>query len=255
MWQILQVHDEPEMREPVLLVSISTSIPQYQLLYSQAKELSNYLLKKLNFKLLASIYSASMPPEVKIREDGTVSLFSNHFYHYKNEEKDLILLAGDSSPLTEHYSFADLILSYAQRLKVKELFSIGARWTENPISPFEFPKVLGFSTDEEGLKRLRDSEVILLRDEPAQYFSNLIVGMAPLYGIRGYKLSVNHGEPRPHPKSSIALLKVLQRLIDLKVDLSELENYANQFNAEIKNLLGSIGLELIPEDKSKDIYF
>ncbi|GBC75747.1 hypothetical protein HRbin06_01069 [archaeon HR06] len=209
------------------------------------------MLNKLNFELFASVYSSSMPPEVKIREDGTVSLFVNHFYYYKGEQ-DIILFSGDSSPLSDHYEFSDLILSYAQKFKVKELYSIGARWAEPLISPFEYPKVLGFATDEYGLKKLEENGVILVKNEPAHYFSNLIVGLAPFYGIRGYKLSVNHGEPKPHPKSLIVLLKALERLIKLKVDLSELEEYAKYFNMEIEDILSSLKDSSNPP--KKDIY-
>ncbi len=99
---------------------------------------------------------------------------------------------------------------------------IGARWTQPVLSPVEAPKVLGFSSDEEGVSRLKEIGVAILKSESAFYFANVIVPLAKLHGIRGYKLSVDHGEPIPHPKSSIAILDVLSKLIQLDVDSSDL---------------------------------
>ena len=39
---------------------------------------------------------------------------------------------------------------------------------------------------------------------------------------QGYKLSVDHGEPIPHPKSQIAILEVLSKMFQLDVDMSDL---------------------------------
>jgi proteasome assembly chaperone (PAC2) family protein len=222
MWEHLRVFDSPKFtREPILLVSLSTANPQYQLLYSQARELSKYLLRKLGFKLLASLYCSAMPPEVEIAGTGVADLVSCNFYHLRGK-RDVILFAGHSSPTTEEYDFCRAVLDYSKKLGVKELVSVGARWVESPTSPTQFPKVLGFSTDAEGVQWLRQNGVTLLEDETAFYFANLIVALAPWYGIRGFKVSVNHGEPRPHPKSLMAILKVLEKKLELEVDVADL---------------------------------
>ena len=222
MWQRLDVEEQVQPKDPVLIVSVSTSMPQYRELYSQARELAEFMLRKMNFRRFASLYSSAFPPACLIREDGTAGLVSDRFY-YCPGKRDMILLAGDSSPTDDQHGFSDSVLSYAKVLGVKEFFSIGTRWTEQPISPLEVPKVLGFSTDVKGIRDLEASGVQIIRDEPAPFFASLIVGRAQLFGMRGYKLSVNHGEPLPHPKALIEFLKVLSQMIGFKVDTSELE--------------------------------
>jgi uncharacterized protein len=247
MWSKLQIQSQPgTFRNPVLLVSVSTSNLQYRLLYSQARELGRYLVRKLDFKLMASLYSSAMSPEIRIAKSGIASLASNNFYVYSGSARDYILFAGHSSPVEEEYEYCDLVLSYARKLGVKELISFGARWTEPVLSPLEPPKVLGFASDDVGIKRLNEVGVTVIKSESAFYFSNLIVPLSKFYDMRGYKLSVDHGEPSPHPKTLIGFLNVLYKLADLEVDHSDLD-YASKELAEAIQKAEVEGLELDEE--------
>jgi proteasome assembly chaperone (PAC2) family protein len=222
VWQRFEIHRTPTLKKPVLLVSLSTSIPQYQAMYSQARELANYMLKKMKFDAIASLYSSALPPEVEVREDGTVSLTVIRFYLSRGE-KDLVLLAGDSSPLDDQYQFTDAVLEYARKLGVKEMYSVGPRWTEAPAYPSQAPAVLGFASDSVGVEDLRSNGVELIKEEPAPFFASMVVGMAGDYGMRGYKVSVNHGEPMPHTRSVQKMLEVLSKMIGFEIDLAELQ--------------------------------
>ncbi len=227
MWLRLTGESEVHLNDPILIVSVSTSLPQYRMLYSQARELAKYMLKKMEFERFASLYASALPPAFLIREDGAAGLITDRFYHHTGK-RDIVLFAGDSAPVDEQYEFVDAVLSYARRLEVKEIFSIGARWTSQPISALDVPKVLGFSTDLTGVQDLMMSGVQIMKDEPAPFFASLVVGQAELYGMRGYKLSVDHGEPFPHPKSVTELLRVLSRMIGFEIDVTELEEEARR---------------------------
>jgi proteasome assembly chaperone (PAC2) family protein len=223
MWKRLEIISEQSgLRDPVLLVSVSTANPQYRLLYSQARELGKYLLKKLEFKQIATLYSSAMSPEIRISRAGISSMLSNNFYLHSGKSRDYLLFAGHSSPLESEYEYGQTVLDYAQKLGVTELISIGARWSQPVLSPTEAPKVLGFSSDEIGASKLQDAGATIVKSESAFYFANVIVPLSKLHGIRGYKLSVDHGEPIPHPKSLIAIFDVLSRLIQLQVDTNDL---------------------------------
>ena len=104
MWKRLDLHsDLGPLRDPVLLVALSTSNPQYRVLYSQARELGKFLLKKMDFKLVATLYSSSIPSEVKISNEGIGNIVSNNFYVSSGKKRDYMLLAGQSSPVTDEY--------------------------------------------------------------------------------------------------------------------------------------------------------
>jgi proteasome assembly chaperone (PAC2) family protein len=221
MWERLEVDKTPVAEDSVLLITLSTMVPQYRDLYSHGKELAKFLQRKLEFTKLASLYSSSLPPEVGIEDDGLARLRSNHFYSHSGKRR-IIMLAGDGSPFDDQPQYAHTVLSFAQRLGAKEVISIGARWSESPVPPGALLKPVGFATDVAGVKELEGLGVTITKNEPGPFFPNLVVGMAAGYGMRGYKVGVDHGEPMPHPKSLIQILGVLSKMLAIDIDLKEL---------------------------------
>ena len=215
LWFDLRETGKSKVASPTLVVAVSTSMPQYRALYSQARELANFMLEKMKFEEVASVRSSAFPPEVIVTEDGTAALPSCRFYLSKGKKK-VLLFAGDTSPMDSQYEFASAILEFAKKLGVKEVVSVGARWAENPLPPEADPDVKGFATDEAGVEKLKQHGIKILTDEPAPFFASLVVALASEHGMRGYKLSVDHGEPIPHPRSVRRLLKATSALTGLE---------------------------------------
>ncbi len=234
MWEkVVEEGGRPRLKDPVLVVALSTSNPQYRALYSQAREVGKYLLKKMDFAKLATLYASALPPATVISEEGTARFVSARFYHHSGE-RDVVLLAGDTSPTDDQYEFCDAVLDFAKELGVSELISIGTRWTE-PAAQHDFKaSVLGFATDKKGVDELEGYGVTIIKDEPAPFFASLVVALAAAHGIRGYKLSVDHGEPSPHPRSVAELLRVLSKMVKLQVDTTDLETAAKELAANLE---------------------
>ena len=223
MWLNLEKAKEPKLRNPTMVVAVSTSMVQYKALYSQARKLGEYMLKKMKFERIATVHSSAFPPEVLVREDGISALPACHFYLSKGRS-DLVLFTGDTSPMDDQYEFAHLLLDYAKELGVKELYSVGARWAENPLPPEANPEPTGFATDRVGVAKLKKHGVKVLSEEPAPFFASMVVAMAKEYGMRGYKLSVDHGEPSPHVRSVARMLGVLSTMVGFEVPLEDLKS-------------------------------
>lgn len=221
MWLHFESNLKVKLRNPVMVIAVSTSMPQYKALYSQAREVADYMLKKMKFEKIGTVRTSAFPPEVLVREEGVSSLPECAFYLSRGK-RDLVLFAGDSSPMDEQYEFAQFILEQAEGMGVKELYSIGARWTENPLPAEAPPQTTGFSTDSVGVSKLKKHDVKILEDEPAPFFASMVVAMAREHGIRGYKLAVDHGEPSPHVRSVTRLLEILGGAAGFRVDLEEL---------------------------------
>ncbi len=235
MWEkIVETGERPKLRNPVLVVALSTSNPQYRSLYSHARELGEFMLKKMDFKKFATIYASALPPAIVISDEGTARLVSASFYHFSGG-RDVVLLAGDTSPTDDQYEFCDAVLQFAKELGVVDLISIGTRWTEAVALPTFTPKVLGFATDQRGVDELTGLGVTIIKDEPAPFFASMVVAMAEERGIRGFKLSVDHGEPIPHPKSLVELLLVLSKMLSFEVDAADLEASAKEMEANLKD--------------------
>ena len=221
MWIDFEEDGKLQLNEPILVVAVSTSNPQYRALYSQAREMADYMIRKLGLEKVGTVRSSAFPPEVILREAGISSLPECSFYRGRGK-RDILLFAGDTSPMDEQFELAQFLLAKAESLGVKELYSVGARWAENPVSPDAEPQASGFATDAKGVSNLKSHGVKVLGDEPAPFFASMVVAMAADFGMRGYKLSVDHGEPSPHTRSVIRLLEILGSMAEFEVDLSEL---------------------------------
>jgi proteasome assembly chaperone (PAC2) family protein len=222
MWIDFEEGRTPAPKNPALIVAVSTSLPQYKALYSQARELADYLLRKIEFKKIGTVRASAFPPEVLVRHDGLSTLPECSFYISRGK-RDLVLFAGDSSPADEQYEFAQFVLKVAKDMGVEELYSVGARWSETPLPAEADPKTTGFASDSTGVANLKKHGVSILGEEPAPFFASMVVAMAKDVGIRGYKLSVDHGEPSPHVRSVTKLLEILSEMADFEVDLAELK--------------------------------
>lgn len=218
MWLVIERERTPNLSEPAMVVAVSTSMPQYRAMYSQARELGEYMLQHMQFRRAATIYCSAFPPEVIVRDGGISTLPQCHIdLSREGAGRDILLLTGDTSPMDTQYEFAETVLGYAVELGVRELYSIGARWAENPLPPEADPEPNGFSTDSVGVAKLRKNGVKVLTEEPAPFFASMVVGMAGKQGIRGFKLSVDHGEPSPHTKSVARLLGALSSMAGFKI--------------------------------------
>ena len=222
MWLKIEGKELPKLKEPVLLVATSTSSQQYRALYSQARELANYMLQKMEFEKEVTFYSSAFAPEILVKENGVSVLPACHIFLHRGK-RDVLLFTGDSSPMDDQYEFARAVLEFARKAGVKELYSIGARWSENPVSAFQDPELNGFASSTTGAARLEEHGVKLIKGEPAPFFASIVVAMAGSYGMEGYKISVDHGEPIPHARSVIRMLETLSEMIGFKIDLSELK--------------------------------
>jgi len=234
MWERLEVEEMPATEESVLLVALSTMAPQYAPLYSHAKELSRFLLRKKEFKRFATHYSSSLPADVVIGDDGIARLRANHFYSSAGRRR-IVMLAGDGSPFDEQQEYAHSVLSFARQLGAKEVISVGARWSETPVPPGVLSRPVGFASDAAGVKELEGLGVTITKSEPGPFFPNLVVGMAGEYGMRGYKVGVDHGEPQPHPRSIMLILEVLSKMLGVDVDVKELATRAKELEREGKD--------------------
>ena len=112
-----------------------------------------YMVKQLNAKKIAHLYSPHFPYFVLVNKKGNVRLLRGTFYYWKNPNgpNDLILFTGDSQSQTieGQYEIADKMLDFSQKHNVKTIATIGGYRMESK----EKPKVFIAATSQELLDK------------------------------------------------------------------------------------------------------
>jgi uncharacterized protein (TIGR00162 family) len=182
-----------------------------------------YLIKKLNAKKFAHLYSPHFPYFVLVNKKGNVRLLRGAFYFWKNSNgpNDLILFTGDSQSQTieGQYEIADRMLDFAQKHKVKTIVTIGGYRMETK----EKPNVFAAATDKELLDIALDAgAVVSSSGSPIVGTAGLILGLARFRKISAVCLL---GETRgylPDPLAARSVLEVLKTAFHFDVDLEGL---------------------------------
>jgi len=185
---------------------------------------TRYLIKQLNAKKFAELYSPHFPYYVLVNKRGSVRLLRGNFYFWKNNagENDLIFLTGDSQAQTieGQYEVSSSILNFVSKLNTKLIITLGGYRKEVE----EEPKVVAVSTNPKILKKaLQAKALVSSSGNPIVGTAGLLLGLAKFQNIDALCLL---GETRgylPDPLAAKSVLEVLQRMLGIKVDMSDLD--------------------------------
>lgn len=185
---------------------------------------TKYLVKKLNAKKIAFLYSPHFPYHVIVNNKGGARLLRGEFYFLKSEnsQNDLIFLTGDSQAQTIEGQFevANSILDFVEKKKVKTIITIGGFRNEVEGDP----KVVAVSTNPELFDcALKAKAVASEVGTPIVGTAGLLLGLAKFRKIDAICLL---GETRgylPDPKTAKSVIGVLQGILGLTVDLKDLD--------------------------------
>jgi len=203
-----------ELKNPVLI----EGLPGLGIV---GKIVVRYLVKQLKAQRFAELYSPHFPYYVLVNKKGNVRLLRGEFYFWKNQtgENDLLLLSGDSQAQTieGQYEVASCILDFAAKTGAKLLITVGGFRKETE----EKPRVMAVSTTPELLKKALEAQAVSSPPgNPIVGTAGLLLGLARFRKMDALCLL---GETRgymPDPKAAKSVLEVLQRLLNIPVDMS-----------------------------------
>jgi len=216
-----------------------------------------HLIDSIGAKKFAEIYSKDFPPQVFINIDGTIKLVNNELYYWKatgRKQRDLLLLTGDYQGLSSsgQYELTDTILQIATDLKVKQIFTLGGYGLGKEIKE---PRVLGATTSKKLVTKMKKAGVLFKENEPGGGIigaSGLLLGLGTLYGLEGVCLMGETPGYLVDPKSAKAVLKILAKVLNIKIDLSELERKAREIESIAQQLRD---LEQMAREKPDDLQY
>lgn len=184
-----------------------------------------YMVKQLNAKKLAELYSPFFPNHVITDSRGSARLPRADFYFWQNsaEERDLIFLTSDAQAqnIQGQYEVVDAFLSYAKEMEVEHVIAIGGYSSKIQDKS---TRVVCASTS----KRLLDSALkagaeVSPMGNPIVGLAGLTLGLAEFRGIDATSILGETAGHMPDPAASKNVLTVIQRFLDLDLDLEPLD--------------------------------
>jgi len=181
---------------------------------------TRFLIRQLNAKKLAELYSPHFPYYVLVNKKGSVRLLRGEFYFWKNEagENDLMLLTGDSQAQTieGQYDVASCILDFAQKHGIKMIVTIGGYSSSRKAEL----KVIGAATSIRLIDQLKKTGVIVDRaGTPIVGVAGLVLALAKSKGLEALCLLGETTGYTPDPGAAKNVLQILARLLRLDIDL------------------------------------
>jgi len=219
-----------ELKNPILI----EGLPGLGLV---GKIATRYLIKKLDAKKFAYLYSPHFPYFVLVNKKGSVRLLRGTFYFLRNqtEGNNLILFTGDSQAQTieGQYEISDCILDFARQHNVKMIVTVGGYRMEVK----DKPKVIAAATNEEVLNEALQARAVLSSmGNPIVGTAGLILGLSRFKKIDALCLL---GETRgylPDPKAAKSVLEVLKTMLSINIDLAGLNEEIEKADKMITRL-------------------
>tara|TARA_Y100000817_G_scaffold215604_1_gene169552 strand:+ start:206 stop:964 length:759 start_codon:yes stop_codon:yes gene_type:complete len=194
-----------------------------------------HLIEKLDAKKCVEIYSSNFPPQVLIDDDGIVNLVNNELYYFKgkNKTRDLLFLVGEYQGMdaTGQYELCTELISLVKKIGVTTIYTLGGYGLGKLVPE---PRVLGAATSPEIIELFKSADVEFIDGEPGAGIvgaSGLLLGLGKLQGLHGGCLMGETSGYMVDPKSASVVLKSLQKLLKVKIDLSDLEERAKQVDS------------------------
>jgi hypothetical protein len=175
---------------------------------------------------------------VTVDDAGRAELISVDLHHVEVGDRDLLVLTGDQQAASGvgHYRIADAVLDIAEETGVERVLALGGIPTGELV---EDHAVLGAATGDALIETLESVGVEFRENEPEGGIvgiSGLLVGLG---GRRGLEAACLMGETSGYlvdPKSAQAVLGVLQELLAFEIDLTELEERAEEMEEVVARM-------------------
>jgi len=211
----------------------------------------NYLKNQLGATFLCEIspddFFAATGATVKKQIIKSPESPKNQFFYYKSStaENDILFFQGSAQPIPHlEYEFAKQILKFAMSFDVKFVYTTAAAPSDMHFK--DNPRVFAAPNHKDLLRTLLEYKVHFMGEGTIAGLNGLLVSVAAEMGLKGVCLL---GEipfftaQIDFPRASLRILEVLAKLLKIKMDLVDLELYAEQKEKEIEPLASLLSKE------------
>ena len=233
---------DPDLREPVLVEGLPG-------VGHVGKLAAEHLLEEYDGDPIRRVYSEYFPPQVSV-ENGRTKLACVEFHAVSIDGTDLVVLTGDhqAQDTVGHYRLTETILDIAQEFGVERAIALGGVPTGELV---EDHSVLGAATTEAFIDDLDTAGVEFREDEPAGGIvgiSGLLLGLGERRELEASCLMGETSGYLVDPKSSKAVLEILQEVVGFSVGFASLEDRAEEMEEVVRRIEELEGGMNVPSD-------
>ena len=232
---LIKLRARPKLNSPVLLAA-------WPGVSNVATITASYLKSKLAFKELGEINAAYFFDPIGVLARNNVveapQFPLSQLYYWKNKGgNDLILFVGDDQPATNTYEMANCVLDMAARFNASRVYTFAAALTR--IHHTEPSQVWGVATSPDLISELKQHD--LLKNSALQIagLNGTLMGVAKERNIEGICLVSevsNYTSRIDNPMAALAIMQVLIKMLDIKIDLNDLAERAAETRERLKEM-------------------
>ncbi len=204
------------------------------------KLVADHMVEELHAEKIIEIYSPHFPPQVMVKEDGTIKQVKNEIYARRGEngEPDLLIIIGDYQSATNegHYELTSIFLDIAESYKVRRIYALGGYGTGQFVDK---SSVMGAATSVELVEEMKTQGVLFQENEPGGGIigvSGLLLGLGALRGLDVVCLMGVTSGYLVDPKAASEVLRVLSGILGIEVGMQALEERAK----EMEKIIGKL---------------
>jgi len=197
---------------------------------------ADHLVSSFELKKVAEYSSATFPPQVSVKEDGTVDPPKGELYFAPTKRgKSLFVFTADAQPTTSEgeYELSDAVVKFVKKCGVKKVYTLAAYITGSFSNS---PKVYGAGTSRDMVESLTENGVNLMKDGGISGMNGLLIGVAALRGLEGACLLGETSGYVVDAGASKAVLELLAKVVGFDVDTSKLKEKAEETQKVISQL-------------------
>jgi len=193
-----------------------------------------HLIRKLKAEKFAEVFSPHFQDAVFATAEGDVRRPSIEFYLARIGNRDLILLYGNTQPLTRYgqYEVSGKSLDLVKSLGCQTVVSFAGLRRDQLQGP---PKVFCTTSDFETLENALKEGVNTISGE-VYGMAGIIIGLARLKEMHGLCLLTETLGTYPDQKAAKAVLEKFGALFELDFDLSDLDSAATSLKDRLETL-------------------
>ena len=213
--------EKVKMKSPILV----EGLPGIGLV---GKIAADHLRAELKAELVAELYSPHFPHQVIMQKNGVMRMIKNRLYLVRGKKNDLLILVGDVQAITSEaqYEITGRMLDYFQKKGVTLMVTLGGYGTGKV---HDKPRVFGIVSNKPMIGDYKKLGVIFGECRGSIIgAAGLLLGLGKLRKMPGVCLMGETHGGFVDPKGAQAVLEVLCKALEVKIDLKKLQARAKE---------------------------